>query len=235
MHVLLALNVLSDGWICAGKISHTSTVTRPPLCVSSRSFEGLLFSLSLSLSFAARRTDDASNALSRGGFPFPFPFPRESLLSLPPLLPLAFGVVFPAFGRTSASPRGVAFRPRRRETKFRRWQRWAQRRHEPPPPVRVSRTRVRRVHGEDQEDQEEVHRCGANVWQLGTGGRVRKEPGVHVRELLLRCVVVIVVVVARRYSSFFLSLALFALFYPPPRMMVSLESLWDDALCVNAR
>jgi hypothetical protein len=73
------------------------------------------------------------------------------------------------------------------------------------------------------------------VWQLGTGGRVRKEPGVHVRELLLRCVVVIAVVVARRYSSFFLSLALFALFYPPPRMMVSIESLWDDALCVNAR
>ena len=192
------------------------------------------FSLSLSLFCRARRTD-ASNELSRG-FSLTFPFPRESLLSLPPpLLPLAFGVVFPAFGRTSASPRGVAFRPRRRETKFRRWQRWAQRRHEPPPPVRVSRTRVRRVHGEDQEDQEEVHRCGANVWQLGTGGRVRKEPGVHVRELLLRCVAVIVVVVARRYSSFFLSLALFALFYPPPRMMVSIESLWDDALCVNAR
>jgi hypothetical protein len=73
------------------------------------------------------------------------------------------------------------------------------------------------------------------VCELGRERRVRKEPGVHVRELLLRCVVVIVVVVARRYSSFFLSLALFALFYPPPRMMVSIESLWDDALCVNAR
>ena len=158
--------------------------------------------LSLSLSFAARITD-ASNHFSRG-FPFPFPL-WESLLSLPLLLPLA-GVVFPA-GRTSASPRGVAFRPRRRETKFRRWQRWAQRRHEPPPPVRVSRTRVRRVHGEDQEDQEEVHRCGPNVPQLGRERRVRKEPGVHVRELLLRCVVVIVVVVARRFIFLSLSLA----------------------------
>lgn len=210
----------------SGKTSRKATVTRPPLCVSSRSFEGLLFSLSLS--FAARITD-AFKQLSRG---FPFPFPRESLLSLPLLLPLA-GMVFPA-GRTSASSR-VPFRPRRRETKFCWQQRWAQRRHEPPPPVRVSRTRVRRVHGEDQEDQEEVHRCGPNVRQLGFEGRVRKEPGVHVRELLLRCVVVIAVVVARRYSSFFLSLALFALFYPPPRMMVSIESLWDDALCVNAR
>ena len=136
------------------------------------------------------------------GFSFPFPL-WERLLSLPLLLPLA-GVVFPA-GRTSASPRGVAFRPRRRETKFCRWQRWAQRQRKPPP-LRVSRTRVRRVHGEDHEDQEEeVHRCGPNVRQLGTERRVRKEPGVHVRELLLRCVVVIAVVVARRYSSFFLS------------------------------
>ena len=70
MHVLLALNVLSDGWICAGKISQKSTVTRPPLCVSSRSFEGLLFSLSLS--FAERMMLRMRFRVS--GFPFPFPF-----------------------------------------------------------------------------------------------------------------------------------------------------------------
>ena len=198
-----------------------------------RSFEGLLFSLSLSL-FC--RTDDASNALSRFGFSFPFPFPlwERFLLSLPLRLPLA-GMVFPKAGRTKSASSEVPFRPRRRERKFYWQQRWEQRRHAPPPPVRVSRTRVRRVHGEDQEDQEEVHRYEPNVCELGRERRVRKEPGVHVRELLLRCVVVIAVVVARRYSSFFLSLALFALFYPPPRMMVSIESLWDDALCVNAR
>ena len=195
------------------------------------------FSLSLSLFClcACCRTDDASNALSRFGFSFPFPFPLwERLLSLPLRLPLA-GMVFPKAGRTKSASSEVPFRPRRRERKFYWQQRWEQRRHAPPPPVRVSRTRVRRVHGEDQEDQEEVHRYEPNVCELGRERRVRKEPGVHVRELLLRCVVVIAVVVARRYSSFFLSLALFALFYPPPRMMVSIESLWDDALCVNAR
>ena len=75
MHVLLALNVLSDGWICAGKISQKSTVTRPPLCVSSRSFEGLLFSLSLSLSFAARVERMMLRMRFRAaGSPFPFPF-----------------------------------------------------------------------------------------------------------------------------------------------------------------
>ena len=192
-----------------GKSRRNRQLRDPPLCVSSPLFRGTSFlSLSLSLSFAARVERMMLRMRFRAaGSPFPFPFPRESLLSLPPLLPLAFGVVFPAFGRTSASPRGVAFRPRRRETKFRRWQRWAQRRHEPPPPVRVSRTRVRRVHGEDQEDQEEVHRCGPNVPQLGRERRVRKEPGVHVRELLLRCVVVIVVVVARRFIFLSLSLA----------------------------
>lgn len=214
----------------SGKTTAKSTVTRPLFRRAS------FLSLSLFCLFACCRTDDASNALSRFGFSFPFPFPlwERLLLSLPLRLPLA-GMVFPKAGRTKSASSEVPFRPRRRERKFYWQQRWEQRRHAPPPPVRVSRTRVRRVHGEDQEDQEEVHRYEPNVCELGRERRVRKEPGVHVRELLLRCVVVIAVVVARRYSSFFLSLALFALFYPPPRMMVSIESLWDDALCVNAR
>ena len=149
------------------------------------------FSLSLSLFHRVCNAQrDASKQLSRR---FPFPFSR-GLLYLP-LLPLV-GVVFAA---------GVAVaRLRRRETKFRRWRRWEQQQRKPPP-LRVSRTRVRRVHGEDQEDQEEVHRCGPNVRQLGRERRVRKEPGVHVRELLLRCVVVIVVVVATIPLSFSLS------------------------------
>ena len=111
--------VLSDLMDLSGKSSRKATVTRPfaSLRFLPR-FRGTSFlSLSLSLFCRACRTDASNNQVSRG-FSFPFPFPRESLLSLPPLLlPLAFGLVFPA-GRTSATPRGVAFRPRRRETKF---------------------------------------------------------------------------------------------------------------------
>jgi hypothetical protein len=53
-------------------VSAKSTVTRlRALCVSSRAFEGLLFSLSLS--FAAR-VERMLRMSFRAGFPFPFPF-----------------------------------------------------------------------------------------------------------------------------------------------------------------
>ena len=137
----------------------------------------------------------------RAGFPFPFRFGRAFFLFLFFFLSPGW---FPRREDICITPRSRFSSASTREEVC-RWQRWAQRQRKPPP-LRVSRTRVRRVHGEDQEDQEEeVHRCGPNVRQLGTERRVRKEPGVHVRELLLRCVVVIAVVVARRYSSFFLS------------------------------